>query len=158
MFSYGLDDIGISTHKSVFLTPLLGFIHQDKYSPLRFMGGMTLEFLLISDPTDCLMSEHYTSDPTPDNGPFTHLDAITGPATNKPPSKSWYLTDIQVKADVLTIDNNLNDEYVKYVLFGKALAFYYHTYVSQFQTISGQQNSVNVTRSFTRLKSIFEAS
>ena len=60
-----------------------------------------------------------------------------------------------VKCDVLTIDNNLNNEYVKYLLEGKALAINYNTYVSQFQTVVGQENSTNITRSFSRLKSIF---
>ena len=155
MSRYGFDYIGIKEHKSVLFTPLLGLINQDKYLPLRYMGGMTLEFELISDPTDCLMSTTYTSLATDAEGPFAAIGAKTVPDADKPPSKNWYLTDIQVKADVLTIDNNLNDEYVKYLLSGKALAINYNTYVSQFQTMLGQHKCVNITRSFTRLKSIF---
>jgi len=44
---------------------------------------------------------------------------------------------------------------VKYLLSGKALAINYNTYVSQMQTVVNQQNSVHVTRSLSRLKSIF---
>ena len=68
------------------------------------------------------MSSTYTSLATDAEGPFAAIGVTTVPDADKPPSKSWYLTDIQVKADVLTIDNNLNDEYVKYLLSGKALA------------------------------------
>ena len=51
--------------------------------------------------------------------------------------------------------NNLNDEYVKYLLGGKAMAINYNTYISQIQTIAGQSNAVNITRSVSRLKSVF---
>jgi hypothetical protein len=67
----------------------------------------------------------------------------------------WSVSNVQVKCDVIQLDNNLNDEYVKYLLSGKALAINYSTYISQIQTIAGQTNAVNITRAVSRLKSVF---
>ena len=70
-------------------------------------------------------------------------------------SIDWHIEEVAIKCDVIQLDNNLNDEYVKYLLSGKALAIKNTTYVSQMQTVTGQLNSVNITRSLSRLKSIF---
>ena len=56
---------------------------------------------------------------------------------------------------MITLDNSKNDEYVKYLLSGKSLAIKYNTNVSQMQTVVYQENSVHITRSLSRLKSIF---
>jgi hypothetical protein len=134
--------------------PLSGLINQDKYLPLRYMGGLTLEFELISDPTECLISQPYTFAAVAAAGIVPAEPAAVVLQTTDI-STSWYISDVQIKCDVIQLDSGLNDEYVKYLLSGKALAINYNTYVSQFQTVSGQENSINVTRSLSRLKSIF---
>ena len=46
-------------------------------------------------------------------------------------STAWDMSDVQVKCDVIQLDNNLNDEYVNYLLTGKSLALILiHTSVS----------------------------
>jgi hypothetical protein len=146
--------VGIYDNKAVMFKPLSGLINQDKYLPLRYMGGLTLEFELVSDPTECLISDPYTFAAVTAAGIVLPEAAVTVLQVTDI-STNWFITDVQIKCDVIQLDNNLNDEYVKYLLSGKALAINYNTYVSQFQTVSGQQNSINVTRSLSRLKSIF---
>jgi hypothetical protein len=153
------DYTGISNTKEVMFIPLSGLVNQDKYLPLRYMGGLTLEFELVSDPTECLISAAYMSGATnayPSVGapliPAVDVISVLAAANL---ATAWTLSDIQIKCDVIQLDNNLNDEYVKYLLSGKALAINYNTYVSQYQTVNGVQNSINITRSLSRLKSIF---
>jgi len=154
------DYVGITTTKNVLFKPLSGLCNSDKFLPLRYMGGLTLEFELISDPTECLISEAYTwparaevlkTGVTRYEAAQLEVELIKAGDI----STVWSLSEVQVKCDVITLDNNLNDEYVKYLLSGKALAINYNTYVSQMQTVVNQQNSVHVTRSLSRLKSIF---
>ena len=146
------DYIGIINSKAVLFKPLSGLANCDKYLPLRYMGGLTFEFELVSDPTECLLSETFTSPAdTTSTPPIAAVDVLKADDI----SKEWEITDVQIKCDVLQLDNNLNDEYVKYLLGGNALAINYNTYISQMQTVAGQQNSVNITRSLSRLKSIF---
>jgi len=124
------------------------------------MGGLTLEFELISDPSECLISVPWewaeqAAIPGTAEHPAVPIQPAFTALTAEQISTTWTISDVQVKCDVIQLDNNLNDEYVKYLLSGKALAINYNTYVSQFQTVSGAQNSVNITRSLSRLKSIF---
>ncbi|MFM7981091.1 MAG: hypothetical protein ACKPKO_17410 [Candidatus Fonsibacter sp.] len=62
----------------------------------------------------------------------------------------------QVKCDLVTLDSGLNESYVKLLEEGKKLTLNYNTFISQYQTISNQPDFViNITRSLTRLKSVF---
>ena len=70
-------------------------------------------------------------------------------------SRDWTISEVQVKCDVIPLDKHLNDEYEKYLLCGKSLAINYNTNVSQMQTVVNAVNSVHITRSLSRLKSIF---
>lgn len=146
------DYIGIYEHKTVMFKPLSGLCTVDKYLPLRYMGGLTLEFELITDPKECLMSDPFL---------FAADDLDIPPAAAIDVQKdiniftAWHISQFAIKADIVTLDNNFNDEYVRYLLSGKALAINYTTYISQMQTVSGQDNAVNITRSVSRLKSIF---
>jgi hypothetical protein len=69
---------------------------------------------------------------------------------------SWSITNVQVKVDVCTLDNALDNSYAQHLLSGKSLPISYNTFVSQMQTIAGQDApSINVSRALTRLKSVF---
>jgi hypothetical protein len=163
MSSEGYDYDGINISKSVMFTPLCGLISQEKYLPLRYMGGLTLEFELVQDPTECLITAQYiipqstttSDDPDTPGATITTHTPTKNVITNAQMFKNWSLSDVQIKCDVVTIDNNLNNEYVKYLLGGNALAINYNTFVTQMQTVVGQQNSVNITRSFTRFNEYF---
>ena len=71
-------------------------------------------------------------------------------------SITWSITNVQVKVDVCTLDNALDNSYAQHLLSGKSLPISYNTFVSQMQTIAGQDApSINVSRALTRLKSVF---
>ena len=70
-------------------------------------------------------------------------------------STGWNLSDVQIKADLCTLDNALENSYAKHLFEGKALPINYSTYISQSQTLTDFNFTVNVARAVTRLKSIF---
>jgi hypothetical protein len=70
-------------------------------------------------------------------------------------STAWHLSDVQLKADLCTLDNALENSYAKHLFEGKALPINYSTYISQSQTLVDFNFTVNVARAVTRLKSIF---
>ena len=70
-------------------------------------------------------------------------------------STSWVIQQVQVKVDMCTLDNALDNSYAQHLLSGKALPINYNTWVSQFQAIAGGDVQITVTRALTRLKSVF---
>jgi hypothetical protein len=69
---------------------------------------------------------------------------------------TWRLENVQVKVDMCTLDNALDNSYAQHLLSGRSFPISYNTFVSQIQTISGQNNPLlNVSRALTRLKSVF---
>ena len=80
------------------------------------------------------------------------------PFTTANTSNSWKIQNVQMKLDIVTLDNALDNSYAELLLSGKSLPISYNTYISQFQSIAsggvGQQKvRVNVARSLSRLKS-----
>ena len=86
--------------------------------------------------------------------------ADTRPFTAANTSVSWQIQNVQVKCDMCTLDNGLDNQFAEHLLSGKSLPINYNTYVSQMQSIlsgaTGQQKvRLNVTRALSRLKSVF---
>ena len=128
--------------RTVLFKPLSGLLAQPKYLPLRYCP-LTIELELISDSTLPLIS--YLS-----GSEFTSSNT----------SLLWQIQNVQVKTDICTLDNSLDNSYVEHLLSGKALPINYNTYVSQIQStlsgINGQKDiRHNVTKSLSRLKSVF---
>jgi hypothetical protein len=119
---------------------LSGLLNQPKFLPIR-QCPITIEIELVNQLTDPVIT------------------ARAGGATDqiKYASSSWQIQNVQIKADLLTLDNSLDNEYAQHLLQGKSLPISYDTYVSQYLTIqaSGGTFTTNVTRSFTRLKAVF---
>jgi hypothetical protein len=114
--------------------------------PLRYCP-ITLEFELVNNPNIPILSTLVT----------TGTDAFTALNT----SVSWSIANVQVKVDVCTLDNSLDNSYAEHLLSGKALPINFSTYVAQTQSLlssadQGQQKiRLNVTRALSRLKSVF---
>ena len=78
-------------------------------------------------------------------------------------SVTWEIQNAQVKVDLLTIDNELNNSYAERLLSGKSLPINFTSYVSQVQSRSSTDNGgnvtgpkkvrLNITRALSRLKS-----
>jgi hypothetical protein len=83
------------------------------------------------------------------------LELVNAVADPQQGSTAWNLSDVQIKADLCTLDNALENSYAKHLFEGKALPINYSTYISQSQTLTDFNFTVNVARAVTRLKSIF---
>ena len=99
---------------------------------------ITLEFEIVSGATDAVVT------------PILAGSAFT-PANT---STSWQIQDVRIIADVVTLDNGLQNSYAEHVLSGKSLPINYSTYISILQSCSFPMN-VSVTRAVSRLKTVF---
>lgn len=124
-------------NRSVTFKPLFGLFNQPKYIPLMW-SPLTLEFEVVNGATDPLVGQNASAD---------YKDTNT--------SIRWQLQDVRIVCDLVTLDSALQNSYAEHVLSGKALPINYGSYVSQFQTITGGDFAVSVTRAVSRLKSVF---
>jgi hypothetical protein len=124
--------------RSVSFKPLFGLLNQPKYIPLMW-SPLMLEFEVVNGATDAI------------SGAKGGLRYDT--ATNT--SDKWQIQDVRVVCDVVTLDSALQNSYAEHVLSGKALPINYGSYISQFQSITSTDFAVSVTRSVSRLKSVF---
>jgi hypothetical protein len=125
---------------TVMFKPLSGILSQNKMIPIRY-APLVLELELVSDETLPVVSN------------FTRSNADDIKATNT--TTKWSIDNVQVKCDVCTLDNALDNSYAQHLLSGKSLPISYNTFVSQIQTVTGPDVTVNVSRALTRLKSVF---
>ena len=125
---------------TVLFKPLSGILNQNKMLPIRY-APITIELELADG----------------------YLDAIVDPAalatdvvTDANTSTDWQIENVQVKVDVCTLDNALDNSYAQHLLSGKSLPISYNTFVSQLQSTNAtDKNLINVSRALTRLKSVF---
>ena len=124
------------------------------------MGNLTIELELVNNAVDCIIdpNNYDESDTGLDEDIRTRFTVAVagdvGKATNT--SIDWEISNARVVCDVCTLDNNLNNEYVKHLLEGKGLPITYTTYITQSQSIKGLTDiSVNVIRSVSKLVASF---
>ena len=135
---------GAGGYMTVSFRPLSGLINQDKFLPIRYCP-ITLEFEVVNNMSDCVCF------PTAVGLIQQGIDFTEGNT-----SKVWHIEQFQVKADVCTLENALDNEYAAHLLSGKSLPINFSTSTTQLQAISPSVNvSINVQRAFTRLKSAF---
>ena len=140
--------------------PLCGLFSQFKYLPLKYMGNLTIELELVTNATDCIMNPNdYDESDTGISADLRNRFTVAvagdvGKATNT--SIDFEISNPSVVCDVCTLDNNLNNEYVKHLLEGKGLPITYTTYITQSQTVKGSTDfSVPVIRSVSKLVASF---
>ena len=63
-------------------------------------------------------------------------------------------SDVQLKADLVTLDNSLDNEYASHLLEGKTLPIAFSTFTIASQVITNLNTTVNVSRALTRLKGV----
>ena len=126
---------------TVLFKPLSGILNQNKLLPLRY-APITIELELVDDKNEPILSS------------FARSGAVEFSAANT--STLWSINNVQVECDVCTLDNALDNSYAQHLLQGKSLPITYNTFISQMQTIAGQDNPlITVSRAITRLKSVF---
>ena len=132
------------TSLTVLFKPLSGLLNQNKMLPIRY-APITLELELVDTATDPVI----TIQAADASGVQAEFKAATT-------SNDWQIENVQVKVDVCTLDNALDNSYAQHLLSGKSLPISYNTFVSQFQAAnSTDKNLINVSRALTRLKSVF---
>ena len=127
---------------TVLFKPLSGLFSQQKYIPLRYCP-LILEFEIVNDVNDPVIYSTFQSSTSTADFSIDNC------------SNEWMISQVQLKCDLVTLDNGLENEYVAHLLSGKSLPINYDTYISQMQTIADYNYSCNITRSLTRLKSVF---
>jgi hypothetical protein len=132
---------GILKQQTVCFKPLSGILSQSKYIPLRYC------------PIEIELELADMDDPIITNG--DHLDPDEKAAFELSTSISWKLESCQLKCDICTLDNALDNNYVVHLLGGKQLNIIYNTFISNIQTILSADTQINVSRSLTRLRSVF---
>lgn len=114
---------------TVFLKPIFfGLLRSDKMLPIRY-APVQLQ-LYIADSAECV-------------------------ETGGGWSTSWEISQIEVKADILTLDSSLDQSYANMLLQNKALTIPITTMHTQFQSITPPTLGVPISRAISRLKGIF---
>ena len=104
-----------------------GIFNQDKYLPVKYCP-ITIELELVNNYSDSARAAG---------------------------SQLWSINDVQLKCDMVTLDSQLDNSYAEHLLSGKSIPISYTSYTTSQQVCSGDATNVNISRSLTRLKSIF---
>jgi hypothetical protein len=134
----------VANGERVVLFPLMcGIFNHTKFLPLRQLQGLQIEMEVVNIFTDCCIQQ------TP-VGPG--IEAAIGAAC----STDWLITQPMIKCDVITLDNQLDNEYTDHLMQGKTLPINFSSFVNQVQAIGGTDRpTISLSRSFTRLKTVF---
>ena len=126
--------------------PVCGLLESNYYLPLRY-APLELEFTIVSD-------EH-----APVIAPFTktddnlHIDANGYYFTTGDTSTLWELHNIIIRAEVIQLDNTVNNNIVKHLLEGQSLKLVfpmYHTMTQSFNA-AGTEINMNIVKSASKL-------
>ena len=93
---------------TVLFKPLSGLFSQQKYIPLRYCP-LILKFEIVNDVNDPVIYSTFQS------------STSTADFTIDNCSNEWMISQVQLKCDLVTLDNGLENEYVAHLLSGKSL-------------------------------------
>ena len=127
---------------TVCFKPLSGILMQSKFIPLRYCP-LEIE-LELADMEDPIISNSNGLEGTAMATDLANSTALT-----------WKLESCELKCDICTLDNALDNNYVAHMLSGKTLQIVYNTFISNIQTVLSQDTQINVSRSLSRLRSVF---
>lgn len=122
--------IGPGQFLSVQITPLLGLLSMQKLLPIRYLGGMQIEFTL-ADANDAL-----------------HPNSA---------SRTYQIEQAQMRMSVVRLDSALENSFAQVLLSGKSLQFHLKTVHLQQQALPAANTEVQVSmvRALSRLAGIF---
>jgi hypothetical protein len=130
--------ISVGDTKTVLFQPLMGIFNQEKYLPIRY-APITIEMELVNTFDEVVV------------WPPNAAPGALGQWAQTVCSKDWKIIQVQVKCDVCTLDNALDNEYAQHLMSGQSLPINYNTFVTQNQVLGSKKSAVNVTRSVSRL-------
>ena len=118
--------LSAGAERVVAFTPFSGLLSPAKYMPIRYCP-LQVELEVVSSADE----------------------AFSGA------SPAFTLSDVQLKADLVTLDNSLDNEYAQHLLSGKSLPINFSTITTASQVIHDLNTTVHVSRALTRLKGVY---
>ena len=102
-----INDVAPGSKVTVGFKFLSGLFNQDKYLPIRYCP-ITIYLELVNTYTDAIISIASDS-----QNPSLYSNITT--------SETWSINNVQLKCDVVSLDNTLDNQYTDHLLSGKAL-------------------------------------
>ena len=110
--------------QSALFKPLSGLFSQGKYIPLKYAGPIIIELELVNNIWDPIIRpnilvaaanirQYFVPDNTSDN---------------------WQIENVQVKCDVCTLDNHVENIFTKHMLDGGSFPLRYNNYITSVTT------------------------
>ena len=133
---------GFAGSQTVMFQPLCGIFQQTKYLPLKYAPlEIELELADVLDPIISVFA--------------TEADTTAGVFKASNTSTLWKIENCMVKVDLCTLDNALDNSYTSHFMGGKTINIVYNTFISSLQTVVAADTQVNVSRSLSKMKSVF---
>jgi hypothetical protein len=122
--------------------PLLsGLFNCGKYLPLRFLQGLSIELVLVSNYKDAAL---ITQADVTDTNNWTTDDPL------------WTISEPVIKCQVVTIDSGLENQFTQKLASGRSLPIQFTSFVTQIANAGNTQTPVvSITRAFNRLKACY---
>ena len=128
--------------------PCCGLLESNYYLPLRF-APLELEFTIVSDGTEPVVVPQGNGTTQTDKNGYYFQDGNT--------STSWEINNVIIRADVITLDNTVDNNITKHLLEGQSLKLIvpqFHTITQTFNTGGGEIN-MNIVKSASKLTNAF---
>jgi hypothetical protein len=135
------------TESMTVFKPLSGLLRQKSFIPLQYVP-LKIELSLVGNVTDPIISGIGTRPLVLDGDDYKFYTNTV--------SINWYIKNPQIKCDLLALDGAMQNTFDRKLANGHPLQINYNTFYSQIQTVTGQSDfSINISRSVSRLKSVF---
>ena len=131
--------------------PVCGLLESNYYLPLRF-APLELEFTIVSDPNEPIVVPEGDEQTNPNESDKEGYYFQAGNTSTK-----WELNNIIIRAEVITLDNTVENNITKHLLEGQSLKLIvpqYHTLTQTFNT-GGGEISMNIVKSASKLSTAF---
>jgi len=128
--------------------PCCGLLESNYYLPLRF-APLELEFTIVSDGSEPIVVPFGNGTTQTDNNGYYFQDGNT--------STSWEINNVIIRAEVITLDNTVDNNITTHLLEGQSLKLIvpqYHTITQTFNAGGGEIN-MNIVKSASKLSDAF---
>ena len=132
--------------------PVCGLCESNYYLPLRF-APLELEFTIVSDSNEPIVVPQGDATTNPDTETDKQGYYFQGGNT----SVLWEINNVIIRAEVITLDNTVDNNITKHLLEGQSLKLIvpqYHTLTQTFNAGGGEIN-MNIVKSASKLSNAF---
>ena len=132
--------------------PVCGLCESNYYLPLRF-APLELEFTIVSDSNEPIVvpQGNATTNPTTESDKQGYYFQVGNT------SVLWEINNVIIRAEVITLDNTVDNNITKHLLEGQSLKLIvpqYHTLTQTFHAGGGEIN-MNIVKSASKLSNAF---